>query len=92
MKDIGYGAGVFERGTTMWIARIASSVLALTFAGLSAAYAADISGTWDAKTENPMMGEMEYVYELKVDASGKTTGAQRMPFGDSTDHRRQDQR
>ena len=32
----------------MWIARIASSVLALTFAGLSAAYSADISGTWIA--------------------------------------------
>jgi hypothetical protein len=33
--------------------------------------------------ENPMMGEAEYVYELKVDSSGKITGSQRMPFGDS---------
>jgi len=67
----------------MWSARVASSVLALTFAGASVAYAADISGTWIAKTENPMMGEVEYVYELKVDASGKITGSQRLPFGDS---------
>ena len=67
----------------MSVARIALSVLALTSGSLSAVYAADISGTWIAKTENPMMGEVEYVYELKVDASGTITGAQRMPFGDS---------
>ena len=67
----------------MSVARIALSVLALTSGGLSAIYAADISGTWVAKTENPMMGAVEYVYELKVDASGRITGAQRMPFGDS---------
>jgi alpha-galactosidase len=67
----------------MSVARIALSVLALTAGGLSAVFAADISGTWVAKTENPMMGEVEYVYELKVDASGKITGSQRMPFGDS---------
>jgi hypothetical protein len=30
-----------------------------------------------------MMGEVEFVYELKVDASGKITGTQKMPFGDS---------
>src|SRR6185437_4789837 len=35
------------------------------------------------KTENPMMGEVEYVYEIKVDASGKISGNQRNPFGDS---------
>jgi len=28
------------------------------------------------------MGEVEYVYELKVDSSGKITGNQRMPIGD----------
>ena len=67
----------------MLVARIVSSVLALAAAGLSATYAADISGTWVAKTENSMMGEVEYVYELKVDASGKITGSQRLPFGDS---------
>ena len=32
---------------------------------------------------NPMMGEIEIVYELKMDASGKITGVQKMPFGDS---------
>ena len=42
----------------------------------------DISGTWVAKSENPM-GEMEFVYELKVSPSGKITGSQKMPFGDS---------
>jgi alpha-galactosidase len=67
----------------MWVARIMPAVFALAIAELSAVYAADISGTWVAKTENPMMGEVEYIYELKVDASGKITGAQRMPFGDS---------
>ena len=30
-----------------------------------------------------MMGEVEYVYGLKVDANGKITSTQRMPFGDS---------
>src|ERR1035441_4320937 len=67
----------------MSVARIALAVLALTYGSPSAVYAADISGTWVAKTENPMMGAVECVYELKVDASGKITGTQRMPFGDS---------
>jgi len=65
------------------IVRISSCNLFLAAFALSVASAADISGTWVAKTENPMMGEVEYVYELKVDASGKITGTQRMPFGDS---------
>ena len=42
----------------------------------------DISGTWVAKSTTPM-GEIEIVYELKVDASGKITGMQKLPFGDS---------
>ena len=29
-----------------------------------------------------MMGEMEFVYELKVDANGKIKGTQKLPFGD----------
>ncbi|QOY90539.1 glycoside hydrolase family 27 protein [Paludibaculum fermentans] len=40
----------------------------------------DISGTWVAKQNSPM-GEMEIVYELKVE-KGRITGTQRMPFGD----------
>jgi alpha-galactosidase len=67
----------------MSIVRISSSNLFLAAFAVSVASAADISGTWIAKTENPMMGEVEYVYELKVDAGGKITGTQRMPFGDS---------
>jgi len=68
----------------MSIVRISSfNHLFLAAFALSVASAADISGTWVAKTENPMMGEVEYVYELKVDAGGKITGTQRMPFGDS---------
>jgi alpha-galactosidase len=56
----------------------------LLLAGAGAALAAtDITGVWVAKTENAMMGEVEFVYELKVDSSGKITGTQRMPFGDS---------
>ncbi|HXJ42425.1 MAG TPA: hypothetical protein VNH18_24300, partial [Bryobacteraceae bacterium] len=43
----------------------------------------DISGTWVAKITNPMTGDQEIVYELKVDPSGKITGTQKMPFGDS---------
>ena len=43
----------------------------------------DISGTWVAKMTNPMMGDVEIVYELKVDPTGKITGTQKMPFGDS---------
>ena len=50
---------------------------------LAGAQTRDLSGTWVAKTSNPMMGEMEIVYELKVDANGKITGTQKMPFGDS---------
>jgi alpha-galactosidase len=65
------------------IVRISSSNLFLAAFAVSVASAADISGTWVSKTENPMMGEVEYVYELKGDASGKITGTQRMPFGDS---------
>ena len=60
----------------------ASFFSVLVLAGF-ALHAADISGTWVAKTQNPMMGEVEYVYELKVDSSGKITGSQRNPFGDS---------
>jgi alpha-galactosidase len=41
----------------------------------------DISGTWIANLKNAM-GDMELVYELKVE-NGKITGAQRMSFGDS---------
>jgi alpha-galactosidase len=44
--------------------------------------AKDISGTWVAKTATPN-GEVEIVYELKVDPSGKITGWQKLPFGDS---------
>lgn len=42
----------------------------------------DVSGTWVAKTAN-QGGEAEIVYELKVDANGKITGWQKLPFGDS---------
>jgi hypothetical protein len=53
----------------MWIARIQPHILILAACTLQAASAADISGTWVAKTESPMMGEVEYVYELKADAA-----------------------
>src|SRR5205814_2724298 len=43
----------------------------------------DISGTWLAKVANPIVGETEFVYELKVDVAGRITGSQRLPFGDS---------
>jgi len=42
----------------------------------------DISGTWVAKMSSPM-GQSEVVYELKVDSTGKITGTQKLPFGDS---------
>jgi hypothetical protein len=48
---------------------------------LSLAQTKDISGTWVAKRQTPN-GEMELVYELKVN-DGKITGTQKMPFGDS---------
>jgi alpha-galactosidase len=50
---------------------------------LASAQSKDISGTWVAKMTNPIMGEVEIVYELRVDAAGKITGVQKMPFGDS---------
>ena len=43
----------------------------------------DISGTWVAKMNNPMTGETEIVYDLKVDKNGKITGTQKLPFGES---------
>ena len=43
--------------------------------------AADISGTWIAKTTTPM-GDLEIIYRLKV-VDGKITGSQGLPFGDS---------
>lgn len=58
--------------------RIAVLLAALVEA---AAQTKDISGTWVAKRSGPM-GEMEIVYQLKVD-NGKITGTQRMPFGDA---------
>lgn len=56
--------------------------IAVLLAALLAAAAdtKDISGTSIAKQNGPM-GEMEIVYELKVE-NGKITGTQRMPFGD----------
>ena len=42
----------------------------------------DISGTWIAKLQGGPGGEIEIVYELKVQ-NGKITGSQKMPFGDS---------
>ena len=33
----------------------------------------DISGTWIAKMESPMMGETEFVYEIKIAPNGKIT-------------------
>ncbi|HVW83116.1 MAG TPA: glycoside hydrolase family 27 protein, partial [Bryobacteraceae bacterium] len=53
------------------------------FALLVSAQTKDISGTWVAKSSNPMMGDVEFVFELKVDRNGKITGTQRAPFGDS---------
>jgi alpha-galactosidase len=53
------------------------------FALLLSAQTKDVSGTWVAKTTNPMSGEVEVVYELKVDSNGKITGWQKLPFGDS---------
>jgi alpha-galactosidase len=52
------------------------------FALVLAGQTQDISGTWVAKTTNPM-GDVEVVYELKVDSNGKITGWQKLPFGDS---------
>jgi hypothetical protein len=39
----------------------------------------NLSGTRVAKSASPI-GEMEFVYELKIDANGKITGTQRGPF------------
>jgi alpha-galactosidase len=44
--------------------------------------AQDISGTWVAKMNTPM-GEMEMVFVFRMDAAGKLTGSQRLPFGDA---------
>jgi alpha-galactosidase len=53
--------------------------------GLSAllfgATSQDISGTWVGKINGPF-GQMEVVYELKVDAQGAIHGVQKMDFGD----------
>jgi alpha-galactosidase len=52
------------------------------FASLFGAQSPNISGTWIAKAKTPM-GEMEIVYRLNVDQSGKITGSQELPFGES---------
>ena len=52
------------------------------FVSVLGAQNTNISGTWIAKAKTPM-GEMEIVYRLSVDQSGKITGSQELPFGES---------
>jgi hypothetical protein len=71
----------FYWGCTMKIAVLL--ILSLSAFCQTGAPPKDISGTWIAKSENAMMGETEFVYELKVDSAGRITGTQKLPFGDS---------
>jgi alpha-galactosidase len=52
------------------------------FASLLGAQSPNISGTWIAKAKSPF-GELDIVYRLNVDQSGKITGSQELPFGES---------
>jgi alpha-galactosidase len=49
---------------------------------VAAAQPPNITGTWTATMKTPF-GESELVYRLQVDAQGRITGSQSMPFGEA---------
>jgi alpha-galactosidase len=64
------------------IADVRNLVVVSVCALLLGAQMKNLSGTWVARSTGPM-GDREFVWDLKTDATGKITGTQRGPFGDS---------